>query len=197
MAQFNIIVEGPDGTGKTTLAKALCRNVGLVPIKFPAHWNPNWDPADPEPFLLEFEERLGKSQSARSGVCFDRSYLSCLVHQGYRGGVEEPLVVRTVLERGRRAFEALGASTLTVVMLSSTDRAWKMIQSREGANADEMEGLLRGEFEKRYNRLRSTWVRAVSERPEHLIGPVLFLRDLDAEQSLQTVLDHLRDLRWT
>jgi thymidylate kinase len=194
MASFNLIVEGPDGTGKTTLVGSLSRELDMVPVKFPSRWDPRWDPRDPEPFLQDFERRLTGNLPSRSGLCFDRSYLSSLVHQGYRGGVEKPLVVRSIVERGRSAFERLGTRTLTVLMLSSTDRAWEVMSSRHGANQDEMEGLRYEEFVTKYDLLRSTWVRVLSERSDLMLGPVLILRNNGPKEALTNVLDHLQDL---
>ena len=194
MASFNLIVEGPDGTGKTTLVGSLCRELSMIPVKFPSRWDPRWDPRDPEPFLQDFERRLTGNLPSRTSLCFDRSYLSSLVHQGYRGGVEKPLVVRSIVERGRSAFERLGTRTLTVLMLSSTDRAWGVMSSRHGANQDEMEGLRYEEFVTKYDLLRSTWVRVLSERSDLMLGPVLILRNNGPKEAMSNVLDHLQDL---
>lgn len=86
-----IVIEGPDGSGKTTLARRLERDYGAV--YFHQSWSKEWD------IFQYFTERLMEAAklSQTRLVVLDRLWVSELVYgMVYRGGSKWPLIGRFV-----------------------------------------------------------------------------------------------------
>lgn len=115
-----IIVEGPDGTGKTTFCKLLSERIEYRVVKFPIVQPDRgmslW--AKTQHYINEFEVTCKSLyQDGKYKYIFDRSYLSTWVYQG----TKNPEMSEFILHNGGRIFSASGWHKPLYVILYSSD----------------------------------------------------------------------------
>ena len=70
-----IAVVGSTGSGKTTMARALCRRLGVPHVELDAlHWEPNWTEAQDDVFRARLAAALDAADASADGWTTDGNY---------------------------------------------------------------------------------------------------------------------------
>jgi len=186
-----IIVEGPDGTGKTTFCKLLGEQLGYPVVKFPlVQPDRGMSPwAKTQHYINEFEVTCNRLyQDGKAKHIFDRSYLSTWVYQG----VNSPELSEFILHNGKRIFSASGWHNPLHVILHNSDveeTARRIAERKETGEStgDEVDGL---EFEKLVERCLIL-NRIYLKLADYLRGHQLILIDVKNKSTQEVVHEFL------
>ena len=187
-----IIVEGPDGVGKSTFCKLLSEELSYRLVKFPIVQPDRgmsvW--AKTQHYINEFEVTCSRLyQDGKYKYIFDRSYLSTWVYQGTR----TPELSEFILRNGGDIFSARGWHKPVYVILYNSDveETARRIADRALAGestGDEIDELEMQELVKKCHNLQSCYLKLA----DYLRSKKVILLDVHCKSSEELVREFLQ-----